>query len=199
MKADFNSRAQPNAYIPLELRPQGQSDLLMVAITWEALISFGDIGSWPLWTLWGQRTAISEWAGILGLAVTISVAWGVRRFRRQIQGIQRIPDIKDGLQKLASQLVKVLGDFPDSERQVNVCLSQILANLKILSDTSTTPDIKRTARQIVKKIGNIDRSSIFIKDKKAKDEKAWEIYAHVNGLLEKLRHLEAEQKKGLVQ
>lgn len=129
-------------------------------------------------------------SSIVGLFITLFVAWSVRQLRMRFAARIRTPDLLKRLRQLSRELSSELrgwdgGDLPNETR---VNLHQIEAIVR-MGQRHLTSDARMAARRLARQIETLPPTPDA--------DGIWEVYYRLQALIETLSELQKEQRSGV--
>jgi len=145
------------------------------------------------WDLWGYLSPIADWASLVSLVVSGLALFEITRLRRQIIDRVRLPVLVASLRKHGKNFADQLASYgsPEGRQEFSLEIAKCETNLRLVR-TKISRTGRQRADELLKLIKKY-RASDAIEDQ---TEAAWRIYADLNGLLEELKNIVAEQRMG---
>ncbi|MNH09170.1 hypothetical protein D3C79_686150 [compost metagenome] len=138
-------------------------------------------------------TDIGTIASIIGTIISAYLLWIARDIRKSFIRKARLPETIDELTKVSRVIIECIQDLPKSEKEF---IRQIIIAKELVDNLSKKlPDIERKKATSFLKITNKKKYFIFTSViKNADNDKAWELYTSITGLITALEQLKKDSR-----
>ncbi len=151
---------------------------------------------------------LSNWAqiaSILSLIITLILLCNVKKIKKEFNKFisfkTRIPDLRSELENASSSIIKLMNEYPDSVREIQMELCKTSATLKSLKN-KVPDESKKTIiallKSVIKETQNVEMNGIlkfFKRNKKytLREDKIYEIQGSIGALIVEIKHLEKDR------